>query len=299
VPSLSAQNPDLPPVNPQLTALHPSEPRPSDKSQVLGTSPDTVELSDRDGKAGTLNEPLRQALIRAGLREDDVAAQLGVDPKTVRRWLSGRIPYPNSRAALASLVDADEADLWPNAGGPLTSHARPEELTAVYPHRWAVPRDVWKRFFESAEHEIAVLAYSALFLAEDAGILAIIADKARSGIRVRFALGDPDSVAVAQRGQGEGIGNAMPAKIRNALTLYCAALKEENVEIRLHGTVLYNSLYRADDQVFVNQHAYGLPAAHAPVFCFRAPAHGNMLTPYLASFEQVWAEEATQVRSKL
>jgi transcriptional regulator with XRE-family HTH domain len=253
-------------------------------------------LSDRDGKAGTLNEPLRQALVRAGLREDDVAAQLGVDPKTVRRWLSGRVPYPNSRAVLASLVDADEADLWPGAGGPLTSRVRPEELTAVYPHRWAIPRDVWKRFFESAEHDIAVLAYSALFLAEDAGMLAIIADKARSGARVRLALGDPDSVNVALRGQEEGIGEAMPAKIRNALTLYRATLNEENIEIRLHDTVLYNSLYRTDDQLMVNQHTYGLPAAQSPVFTYRATENADMLTPYLTSFESVWSDANSVVR---
>lgn len=246
-------------------------------------------MSDWYREAGRLNEPLRQALVRAGLREDDVAAQLGVDPKTVRRWLCGRVPYPNSRAALANLVGADEADLWPNAGGPLTSRARPEELTAVYPHRWAIPRDVWKRFFESADREIGVLAYSALFLAEDAGILAVIADKARGGVHVRLALGDPDSTNVALRGQEEGIGDAMAAKVRNALTLYRAALGVENVEIRLHDTVLYNSLYRADGRLFVNQHAYGLPAAHAPVFCFRAFDAGDMPTAYLESYEKVWA----------
>jgi transcriptional regulator with XRE-family HTH domain len=257
---------------------------------LLGTSSGSVKLSDHHGKAGRLNEPLRQALLRAGLREDDVAAQLGVDPKTVRRWLTGRVPYPSSRAALAALIGADEADLWPNVGGPLTARARPEELGAVYPHRWAIPRDVWKRFFESAEREIDILAYSALFLAEDAGMLAIIADKAKSGVRVRLALGDPDSANVALRGQEEGIGDAMPAKVRNALTLYSAALKVENVEIRLHGTVLYNSLYRSDDQLFVNQHAYGLPAAHAPVFCFRASENGQILAAYLSSFEQIWTE---------
>ncbi len=82
-----------------------------------------------------MNEPLRRALLRARLREDDVAARLGVDPKTLRRWLNGRVPYPHNRAAIAELVGADEADLWPDAGGPLAARTRPEELGTVYPHR--------------------------------------------------------------------------------------------------------------------------------------------------------------------
>ena len=59
----------------------------------------------------------------------------------------------------------------------------------------------------------------------------------------------------------------MPAKIRNALTLYRPLGAVENIEIRLHRTVLYNSIYRADGQFLVNQHTYGIPAAQAPVFC--------------------------------
>jgi transcriptional regulator with XRE-family HTH domain len=236
-----------------------------------------------------LNEALRRALLRARLREDDVAARLGVDPKTVRRWLSGRVPYGNNRAALADLVGADEAELWPDAGGPLTARTRPEELGAVYPHRWSVPREVWTRFFESAEHDIGILAYSALFLAEDAGILGILADKGRAGVAVRIALGDPDSPQVIQRGKEEGIGDAMPAKIRNALTLYYPLLAAENIEIRLHQSVLYNSIYRADAQLFVNQHAYGIPAAHAPVFCLHESKSDDMIAAYRVSFEKAWA----------
>ena len=167
-----------------------------------------------------MNEPLRRALLRARLREDDIAARLGVDPKTVRRWLTGRVPYPHNRAAIAELVGADEADLWPDAGGLLAARTRPEELGTVYPHRWAVPREVWVRLFGSAEREIAILAYSALFLAEDTGILRILAEKGRAGVTVRIALGDPDGPNVAERGEEEGIGDAMAAKIRNALTLY-------------------------------------------------------------------------------
>jgi transcriptional regulator with XRE-family HTH domain len=242
-----------------------------------------------------LNEPLRRALLRARLREEDVAAHLGVDPKTVRRWLTGRVPYAHNRGMLADLVGADEADLWPDSAGPLSVRARPEELGAVYPHRWAIPREVWTQFFESAQREIGILAYSALFLAEDEGILRILADKARDRVVVRIALGDPDSPSVKARGAEESIDDAMSAKIRNALALYRPLTSIQNVEMRLHRTVLYNSIYRADDQMLVNQHAYGIPAAHSSVFNLRRIDGGDMCDSYIASFERVWAA-ACQLR---
>jgi hypothetical protein len=235
-----------------------------------------------------LNESLRRALLRARLREGDVAARLGVDPKTVRRWLDGRIPYANNRAALADLVGAEEADLWPDAGGPLTARTRPEELGTVYPHRWSVPREVWTQFFASAEHEIDILAYSALFLAEDANILDILADKGRAGVTIRIALGDPDNLHVAERGGEESIADARQAKTGNALTLFSALHDVDHVEIRLHKTVLYNSIYRADDQFLVNQHAYGIFPSYTPVFSFRKRERTDTIAVYIASFEQVW-----------
>jgi hypothetical protein len=240
-------------------------------------------------EAPTVNEPLRQALLKARLREGDVAAHLSVDPKTVRRWLNGRMPYAHNRAAVAELVGADEGDLWPTAGGPLALRTRPEELGTVYPHRWAVPRDVWEQLFGSAECEIAILAYSALFLAEDAGLLQILADKGRAGVAVRIALGDPEASSVAVRGEEEGIGYAMSAKIRNGLVLYRPLGTFENIEIRLHRTVLYNSIYRADNRLLVNQHIHGVPAAQAPVFCLNDIGSSEMAMLYLDSFERVWA----------
>ncbi|WP_289008021.1 helix-turn-helix transcriptional regulator [uncultured Thermomonospora sp.] len=39
-----------------------------------------------------MNDALRQALTDAGLTEADIAATLGVDPKTVQRWIAGRTP---------------------------------------------------------------------------------------------------------------------------------------------------------------------------------------------------------------
>src|SRR6266702_6548186 len=98
-------------------------------------------------EAAGVNESLCRALIAARLGEEDVAARLGVDPKTVRRWLNGRVPYPHNRAAIAELVGADQAELWPDAGGLLAARTQPEELGTVYPHRWDVPREAWVRLF--------------------------------------------------------------------------------------------------------------------------------------------------------
>jgi hypothetical protein len=235
-----------------------------------------------------MNENLRQALLRSHLREQDVAASLGVDPKTVRRWIEGRVPYPANRAALADLLHSNEADLWPESSDPLSARSRPDELVAVYPHRWAVPRETWMHFFRSAKREIGILAYSALFLAEDTGLNRVLTHQARNGVRVRIALGDPDSPYVFERGREEGIGHAVAAKARNALVLYRTLSALENVEVRLHRTQLYNSIYLSDEQALINQHVYGVPAADAPVLQINKIPASEMAGIYFKAFETIW-----------
>jgi hypothetical protein len=83
-----------------------------------------------------------------------------------------------------------------------------------------------------------------------------------------------------------------PAKIRNAVTLYRPLYAVENIEIRLHRTVLYNSIYRADGQLLVNQHTHGISAAQTPVFCLCGNGGGEMAALYLDSFERVWGSSA-------
>jgi hypothetical protein len=167
------------------------------------------------------------------------------------------------------------------------------QIIATYPHRWSVPRAVWHRLFEGAQYEIGILAYAGLFLAEDSGIIRCLTDKARSGIPVRILLGDPESTSVSERGADEGVGESMAAKIRNALVLYRPLRDVEGVEIRLHNTVLYNSIYRADDDLLINPHAYGIAASHAPVLHVRRAGDGDMASTYLESFERVWSTATT------
>ena len=236
-----------------------------------------------------MNERLRRALFHARLGEEDVAAHLGVDPKTVRRWLEGRLPYPRYRQALSHLFGTDDAELWPEVHVARVARSRPEEIRAVYPHRWSIPHEVWHQFFGSAQHEIALLVYSGLFIADDVDLIEIFAMKARGGLSVRIALGDPDSARIAERGAEEGIGDAMAGKIRNSLMLYGPLREVDNVSIRLHRTTLYNSLFRADNCLLVNQHVYGIPAASAPVFHLSRSAGGDMFMSYVESFERIWS----------
>jgi hypothetical protein len=196
---------------------------------------------------------------------------------------------------VASRLGVDEMFLWPDAltNDQVTS-ASSGELVAIYPHRSSVPGDAWGHLFSAAEEEISVLVFSGLFLAEDAGIQRTFAEKASAGVRVRILLGDPDSQQIAERGADEGIDDFMAVRVRNALVLYKSLRKIDGVEFRFHRTVLYNSIYRADDQLLVNTHVYGLPASHAPVWHLRRIAGGDLVNTYIESFERVW-EGATPI----
>ncbi|GAA0577379.1 XRE family transcriptional regulator [Actinomadura livida] len=237
-----------------------------------------------------MNDLLRRALADACLTEAGVAARLGVDPKTVHRWVAGRVPYPRNRTRVASLVGRDEADLWPQlAVANVQAESSGIDILATYPHRWAVPRPVWQQLFKGARDEIGILAYAGLFLAEDTGIMRALAERARNGVAVRILLGDPDGTCVAQRGSDEGVGGSMAAKIRNALVHYRVLRDVDGVGIRLHDTVLYNSIYRADDDLLINPHAYGIAASRAPVLHLRRREDGDMASTYIESFERAWS----------
>lgn len=234
-----------------------------------------------------MKQPLARALRSVGMDSVDVAARLAVDPKTVQRWLAGRVPYPRHRAALVELTGWMARDLWPSiAVSASTEHD--DEIRMAYSHRSGVTVDAWRRLFGLADREIGVLAYSALWLAEDAAIQATLRAKAQSGVRVRIALGDPDGQEIGRRGEDERIDAVMSARIRNALILFESLRDEPDVEIRLHDTVLYTSIYRADDELLVNAHVFGCPASRAPVLHLRQACGDGMAATYLDAFEQVW-----------
>lgn len=224
-----------------------------------------------------MNENLRHALLRARLTDEDIAARLEVDPKTVRRWLEGRTPYLRHRWALATMLDLDEADLWPQAR---PTPSRPEEVRAIYPHRDVVPRELWQELFRSAHADIGILAHSGLFLAQDANVQAALRERTQAGVQLRICLRDPDLLE----------SRYLAASIRGALDRYRQLRDSGDVEIRLHRATLINSIYRADEELLVTQHAFGIPSQRAPVLHLHRTDSNDMVSTYLESFYRIWTE---------
>ncbi|MEV0132904.1 XRE family transcriptional regulator [Dactylosporangium sp. NPDC050688] len=235
-----------------------------------------------------MRHPLTRALASAGLNALDVATRLQVDPKTVDRWFNGRIPYPRYRNELSRMTGWAVADLWPDSV-PREPQIATDEVRMTYAHRSLVPLDTWRSVFRRANEAIDIVAYSALFLLEDPVILRTLATKAKSGVPIRIALGDVNSPHVAARGTEEQIGDLMAARIRNSLILIKPLQDLPHVEVRLHDTVLYDSIYRADDEALVNIHVHGVPAAHAPVMHLQLHEPDGLTANYMAAIERVWS----------
>jgi transcriptional regulator with XRE-family HTH domain len=238
------------------------------------------------------NERLRDAILRYGLTPANIAEVVGVDPKTVERWITqDRTPYPRHRHAIAARLQESESYLWPNALPPeRATRVAQSEVVELYPRRGAIPASLWQRMFDRAQVRVSVLVYAGLFLPEQQPKLAAtLTGKAKAGARVEILLGDPHSPQVAERGIEEGIGDAISAKIRNVLAFYDRLRDVPNVAVHLHRTTLYNSIYRFDDEMLVNVHVYGFPAAHAPVLHLRRLAGGDLFDTYAESFDRVWS----------
>jgi hypothetical protein len=215
----------------------------------------------------------------------------------MERWITqtGRAPYARHRHAVAAQVHENESYLWPDAvPADRATRISQSEVIEFFPQRASVPATLWQRLFTSATKNIDILAYAGLFLPEQQPkMIRSLRDKAAAGTAIRILLGDPDSPQVLERSRDEGIGDALSAKIRNVLSFYAPLRGVSGVAVNLHTTTLYNSIYRFDDEMLINTHVYGYPAAHAPMLHVRRLAGGDLFETYTDSYDRVWATSAS------
>ena len=233
------------------------------------------------------NDRLRSAMRARHVTISAVAAHLQVDEKTVERWLQGRVPHARHRWALADLLAEDEDVLWPGARG-RDGAGNSSDLVRIYPYRSHVPAEVWWTLVGSAQHDIGVLAYAALFLPERIGMIDRLAERARAGCRVRILLGDPACPKLSERGTEEQYGEGIVSRVRVALRHYQPLSETAGVTVRVHCTTLYNSIFRFDDTILVNTHVWGRNAYASPLLHLQRFEPNSLFDTYASSFEAVW-----------
>ncbi|OKJ17023.1 XRE family transcriptional regulator [Kitasatospora sp. CB01950] len=219
-----------------------------------------------------------------------LAEKAGVDTKSVERWANqNRTPRLGTARLAAEALGEDMFGLWPSLWQPRAARAISPELVALYEQRADLPVSVYIDLLAKATERIDVLVYAAVFLHEAYPRLNdLLRERAAEGCTIRIAVGDPNSENVRQRGEEEKFGHGIQSRCRLALMHYRSLLGAQGIEIRTHGTTLYNSLYRADDQVLVNAHVWGVNAFGAPVWHLRRTSAGKLFDTYAASFDAVW-----------
>ncbi|MFE9567268.1 XRE family transcriptional regulator [Streptomyces sp. NPDC006692] len=236
------------------------------------------------------NERLRAVMVSGGWTHAALASAVDVDPKSVERWVNlGRTPRRPTALKAAETLGEDVHALWPQLRQAKAARAVSPELVVLYDQRADLPVSVFVDLLSQARQQIDVLVYAAVFLHEAYPRLnELLRGKAEAGCVVRIAVGDADSVNVQQRGREERFGHGIESRCRLALMHYGPLAGVPGIELRTHGTALYSSLYRADDQVLVNAHVWGVNAYRAPVWHLRRTGTGGMFDTYAESFDAVW-----------
>jgi transcriptional regulator with XRE-family HTH domain len=238
-----------------------------------------------------MNERLRVAMTAKGMEIETLARLVSVDPKTVQRWLGGRLPHPRQRWKMCDILGQSEQELWPEVSLGASGTHHTSEIVAAYAHRADTPSQLWSAMLDRVRTNVDLLGYAMLFFPEQHPRLAqIIAGKCANGLRVRIALADPDSAEVEARDILEELGGTLPGRIRSTMAHLEPLLSSVGVEIRYHSVPLYNALYRFDDQMLITPYIYKLHGYQHPLLHIKRLGPAGLFESYAQQFEAIWTE---------
>ena len=154
----------------------------------------------------------------------------------------------------------------------------------MWPARRIISSETWHALFSRAAAQLDILVYSGAFLIESLDLADVLEWKASRGTRVRVLVGDPGSDAVRARAAELSI-DWLPQRCKTTLDYL---QRVDGIQVRANPATHYVSLFRFDDVLLANTHAYGIWACHSPVVQLRRDTSGELFGFYAASFENVW-----------
>lgn len=244
------------------------------------------------------NEQLRAAMNRAGLDADGLADRVDVDPKTVPRWLSGRVPHPRMRLRIATALGCELHELWPDTDKPPPPAPTGEELIASYPDASAPGAPDPLEILRTAVARIDLLDPTLTHLLDQPGMLELLLERAKAGCRIRILLSAPDSghllIAEAER-HPDVTPVSVPELAREAERahqLIAPLLEEPGVEARAFVAVAYNSILRADETMLIAPHLYATTPDRAPLLHLERRGEDGLFDRFLAHYDTIWEHAA-------
>lgn len=238
------------------------------------------------------NKQLKTALKEAGLTPDELAERLQVDPKTVRRWISGRAPYPRYRTQVAGMLGVHARQLWPQDGTGEPDGLGPE-LVAVFATADDGLPD-WRALAASATRRVDLLDLTLGAVLRNEDDAQLLADAAARGCQVRVLLSDRDSahLAIAEQEHGRTLSVSHRPQIvadldRVTDLLRACALRRE-IELR---TFVGAGAYRVlilDDQALITLRVPGTAAGASPTLHAVGREDGGLYDDFARDFETVW-----------
>ncbi|MGW3622741.1 hypothetical protein [Streptomyces sp. NPDC000880] len=220
----------------------------------------------------TANERLRGAMVAANVTFEGLADRLGVDPKSVERWITlGRTPHARNAHAAAKHLHADPYHLWPRLDERHRSvPTSRDELVTCYPTRSVVPLELWRSTLAGAVGVIDLAVANPLFLVDAVwDLAALLADKAAAGVRVRLV----------------GPASSSPVTLAD---VFPSLTSVPGVRLAEHSG-LHADVVRADDDLLVSTPVDGLVPVLSPVMHLRRLGPAPLTSGYLTALDHLFA----------
>ncbi|MEO3976422.1 helix-turn-helix transcriptional regulator [Streptomyces sp. CAU 1734] len=249
-----------------------------------------------------LNRDLERAIRDAGLTPRQLGARVGVSRETVERWVAneGRKPHTRTAVRVAEELGVTVEMLWPTSIRQAMKAGPDREIVSAYPFRSSCPNSVWTTLIDRARHDLFFAGYTNYFLwTEQPKLSETLQHKARSGCRIRFLVGNPESPITRMREEVED--SSFPVSTRIKITLgnlrklaeipqiearYCADQDATN-----HVSL---SVFRMDAEALVTPHLASVVGHDSPMFHLRRMGERGLYDQFVSSAEEIW-ERGTPV----
>ncbi|WSQ83716.1 hypothetical protein OG722_04860 [Streptomyces sp. NBC_01212] len=238
-----------------------------------------------------MNSALQTAMADAHLTPHRLALIVGVDARTVDRWLKDplRAPHAGTRADVARALKVSETVLWPKALRASVKVGADREIVTAYPYRNACPTSVWSKLIDEAEREITFAGYTNYFLWQEQSRLPDrLKAKTSAGCKVRFLIGDPESDVTRRREEVEGVPLTVGTRIRITLDALERMGAVDGLEARFSDEHIALSVFSFDDEMLVTPHLSSLLGHESPMLHLRRLGDDGLFDRFAGHVAALW-----------